>query len=341
MYGNSLNELDVTDSVRVSNPEAVKHEVLAIFSRTHQQTSNSALIRAFDLFAQLFHGLHKGYLACDTLYHDIQHSLDITLSTARLISGYQKSHRQQLTADHMLLGIVTALFHDAGYIRKSHEQHYSNGAEFTSIHVSRGAEFILEQLPAIGLGHLAERAAQIVHYTGYEKSAEELNNLIDSPEDKIVGEFVATADLITQMADRCYIEKCRDRLYPELLLAAASPFGNTGATVPSYDSSYDLLQQTPRFYHQVAKPRLERQLHNAYQYAADYFNGPNFYMARVEENIRYLERLLKHKALEKLRRQLPPNNGQSLFPFERIKEIELSRGAYDDQLHYSDLANSR
>jgi hypothetical protein len=32
-----------------------------------------------------------------------------------------------------------------------------------------------------------------------------------------LGNMLGTADIIAQMADRCYLEKCRDRLFPEFV----------------------------------------------------------------------------------------------------------------------------
>ncbi len=35
---------------------------------------------------------------------------------------------------------------------------------------------------------------------------------------KSVGNLVASPDILVQMADRCYLEKCYDRLYTEFVL---------------------------------------------------------------------------------------------------------------------------
>ena len=50
------------------------------------------------------------------------------------------------------------------------------------------------------------------------------------PRDRKLGHLLGTADLIAQMADRCYLEKCRDRLYPEFVLGGiAAATGTDGA----------------------------------------------------------------------------------------------------------------
>jgi hypothetical protein len=225
-----------------------------------------------------------------------------------------------MSADQMLLGIITALFHDAGYIRKLDENKIVNGAEHTGTHVSRGIEFMLEHLPSIGLCDISERAAQIVHLTGYEVTPQSVEP--DMPSDRLVGDIVATADLIAQMADRCYLEKCRDRLFPELTLAAESD-KRVPSPIPVYRSAEDMLLGTPSFYRLHVRKRIEFHFKSVFRYAASYFNGPNHYILKIEKTIRFLDRLIDNKQLELLKRQSPPNYGEKVFPFNKL-EILLS-----------------
>lgn len=313
------NTLDVTESICVSEPESVKREVLAIYTLSFPGVNTNRLENAFDMFAQLYQGRFPGYHACDTLYHDIQHSLDIALTTARLLRGYQKIHGI-LTADQVLLGIITALFHDSGYIRKLSDTDHDNGAEYTGSHVSRGVEFMLEHLPAIGLRDAAERAAQIVHLTGYEVKPQVV--VPDNPADRLIGDIVATADLITQMADRCYLEKCRDRLFPELTLAAEAD-SRVPSPIPVYRSADDLLFSTPSFWRLHVRKRLEYHFKSVFRYAASYFDGANCYILSIEKNIRYIEKLIDQHRFEMLRRDPPPNHGEKVFPYRRL-DILLS-----------------
>ena len=310
------NDLDVTDSVCVSDPEAVKREVLSIVTGTFPGVSTGPLEAAFTLFAQVYQGRLPGYQACDTLYHDLQHSLDITLTTARLLKGYQKVHGT-LDAEEMLLGIVTALYHDVGYIRHSDDHATKNGAEYTHTHVSRGAEFMQSHLPLIGLAATADRAKVIVHLTGYEKPPSDI--VTRNPADRLVGDMVATADLITQMADRCYLEKCRDRLFPEFVLAAANDA--PVSTLPIYSSPEALLYNTPGFYRLYVRRRLESDFKGVFKYAAAFFNGPNLYIEKLESNIRYLEKLIDKNDLSELHRRTPENYGTYVFPYEYMQQL--------------------
>ena len=77
---------------------------------------------AFDHFERLFAGEVPGYFGVDTVYHDRQHTLDITLALARLIVGYERQQESDDTrfgAERAVVGIITGLFHDVGYLRRA------------------------------------------------------------------------------------------------------------------------------------------------------------------------------------------------------------------------------
>ncbi len=82
-----------------------------------------------------------------------------------------------------------------------------------------------------------------------------------------VGHILGTADIIGQMSDRCYLEKCRDRLYPEFVLGGLArrelPNGKVQVMFTSGD---DLVHKTPVFYANASK-RLDYQLARAYEFA--------------------------------------------------------------------------
>src|SRR5204863_453233 len=84
-----LNQNDVTNRVNVEDPQRVRDAVLALFAARYPRENFNRLARAFDDFRALFEGRFSGYFACDTLYHDIRHSLDVTLAMARLIDGHE------------------------------------------------------------------------------------------------------------------------------------------------------------------------------------------------------------------------------------------------------------
>ena len=62
-----------------------------------------------------------------------------------------------LGGDRAAMGLVTALFHDSGYVRESADD-ARNGAELTTTHVARSARHLARCLPAVGLGAWVEVA---------------------------------------------------------------------------------------------------------------------------------------------------------------------------------------
>ena len=62
---------------------------------------------------------------------------------------------------------------------------------------------------------MADIAADLVHFTGYERPVKTIQ--MPSLTYRLLGNLLGSADIIAQMADRCYLEKCRDRLYPEFV----------------------------------------------------------------------------------------------------------------------------
>lgn len=301
------NDYDVTNTVQVSNPVDVRNAVWELYAKAFPGASFDKLWLAFHDFERLFTGRYPGYLGCDTTYHDIQHTLDMTLALARLMAGYERSVDQceRLGAHRAQMAIITSLFHDSGYIR--HEERdvdYVNGAEFTMYHVSRSADFLRRYLPELGLAKDAGIASMIVHFTGYELDLDEIE--LDDPRDIICGHLLGTADMIAQMADRCYLEKCRDRLYKEFVLGGvAVENARPGEYMVRYKSGQDLLEKTPVFYQQVMRDRLNLKFNRAYRYIEVLYDGHNPYIEAIRVNITHLVRIISTGNWALLRRDPP------------------------------------
>jgi len=205
------NDYDVTDQVNTTDPGSVNGEVNRIFLELYPNASTHVLNRCFRDLTRLQTGDYPGYHACDTSYHNLQHSLDVTLAMARLMDGYERTRDRssELGARLFRFGIVTALFHDIGYLRKVNDTRHKNGAEYTLKHVTRGAKFLEEYMNRIGMAELAPIASRIIHFTGYEKPIAKID--VPNLTFRLIGNMLGTADIIAQMSDRCYLEKCRDR----------------------------------------------------------------------------------------------------------------------------------
>src|SRR3954469_12120086 len=172
-----LSQNDVTNRINVERADEVRDAVLRLFSARYPGSDFAPLKRGFDDVHALFEGTYPGYLACDTLYHDLRHTLDMSLAMARLIDGHERScaPQERLGPRRAALGVLIALLHDCGYLRRASESGVENGAVFTKIHVSRSADFISSYLPRIGFGAESAVAAQLVHFTGYEMEIEDIH----------------------------------------------------------------------------------------------------------------------------------------------------------------------
>src|ERR1700738_526288 len=267
MHDLRRNDYDVTNSIQVSSTAAVTAAVRELFTAAFPGEAFDRVAVSFEEFDKLFTGRMPGYHGGGTGYHDRQHSLDMTLAMARLLVGHERTveTRMRFGADRVVMALVTSLFHDAGYIREFNDREHSNGAEFTLYHVTRSARFLARYLPSVGLENWVPVATRIVHFTGYEIKLNMIQ--LADPKDRKLGHLLGTADLIAQMADRCYLEKCGDRLYTAFVLGgiAAVP-GRHGALQVRYSSGLDLLRQTPKFVRETFVGRLQGEFEHAYRY---------------------------------------------------------------------------
>jgi len=306
MYEFRRNDYDVTNSVQVSSTVAVSKAVRELFAAAWPGESFEKVAVAFEEFERLFSGRMPGYHGVDTVYHDRQHSLDMTLAMARLLVGYEGSADAPVRfgAERAVMALVTSLFHDAGYIREIGDRQHRNGAEFTLYHVTRSARFLARFLPTVGLESWVPVSTRIVHFTGYEIKLSQIQ--LSDGKDRKLGHLLGTADLIAQMADRCYLEKCRDRLYPEFVLGGiAAAQGSDGIMQVRYSSGLDLLRQTPRFVRETRVERLEGEFEHAYRYLEALFGGKNPYLEAIDRNLVYLHRILRAERWRLLRRNPP------------------------------------
>ncbi len=318
------SDFDVTNTVQVSSPGAVLAAVEKLFRGTWPELAMEPLARAFAHFERLFAGEVEGFHGVDTVYHDRQHTLDITLALARLIVGFERQadEQQRLGAERALVGLITGLFHDVGYLRRADDTDSRNGAEFTRTHVSRGARFLTDYLPEVGLGHWIPVVTEIIHFTGYEMPFARIEAAVPDPRDITLGHLLGTADMIAQMADRCYLEKCRDRLYAEFVLGGvALPFSDGNPQV-KYASGLDLLRQTPDFVMDVRTKRLDREFHRAYQYLDVLYGGHNPYMESIDRNVEYLRAVLRSENWQLLRRR-PPIFAATADPMSTMRGLML------------------
>jgi len=318
------SDYDVTNTVQVSSVSATRQAVEDLYVKQWPEGDFAPVADAFEFVEHLFAGEIPGYLGIDTVYHDRQHTLDNVLAMARLLVAWERSRplEWRMGAERAAVGLITSLFHDAGYVRETGET-VSNGAELTRTHVSRSARVLGRFLPTVGLAHWVPVATQLVHFTGYEVPLEGIRAV--DPRDRKLGHLLGTADLLAQFSDRCYLEKCRDRLYPEFVLAGmAHGRGPDGRVVVHYASGIDLLRRTPMFVSATRRERLEGAFEGSYRLMEVLYAGRNPYIEAIDGMMSFLQQVLRTGNWPLLRRQ-PPVFTRDPNPMPAVRSLMVRK----------------
>jgi len=320
------SHFDVTNTIRVSDPREVAREVTRLLRALYPGADLKPVEQAFDTFTRIYTGTLPGYHGCDTWYHDAQHSLDVALAMVRLLDGHERSagKRGALGERRAQLGIIGALFHDVGYIRRQEETQIHNGAELTLCHVTRSGEFLADFLPTVGFAREAAMARQMVHFTGYEMPLDAIR--VRGAKDRRLGFLLGTADLVAQMSDREYPEKCRSFLYHEFEACGLAGKPQPGKPAPLYSSPEDLLRKTPEFAAKLFKERLDGYFEGAYRYIERHFGGQNPYLAEIRRHVDYIRRVVETGRLELLRRHPESINAHALRGLMGVQLARQPRG---------------
>jgi len=295
--------LDVTGTVSIADPRAVAQASAGILDRTFGPDSydRRLLDETFALVGRLFAGEHPGYLTCDMPYHDLRHSLDTSLVVARFVAGYQCEHAatsEGLSPEAGLLAVVLGALHDTGYIRKQSEAALA-GAQLTAEHEARGVEFAEAYLRTTSLAAHAELAGLILA----TRLATDPEVLLSNRDAGVaaLGRMLGAADLLSQMSDSVYLERCYWHLYPELVLAGADRVrGPQGDEQPLFRDAFELVAKTPAFYQYVARKRLERDFRQVAGHLAAHFDGADPYASAVAANVSRAEQIVADGRPERL-----------------------------------------
>ena len=302
------SKVDVTGNIDLENPRAVLAAIEALFDRRFGcDWPREALARAMTEVVCAYAGDYPGLLGCDTPYHDLRHTLDVTLAMARIIDGHEASGLRQgapLGGELATVGVLLALFHDIGYLRQTGEENLI-GAQLVSGHELRGAEFAAAFFRRAGLApHVP--LARLIMATAFK---ENLDALFAAHHDEAVSLacMIASADLLSQLADRCYPERCRDFLFPEFVDGGLDrSVESNGVERVHYASAEDLLRKTPGFLESVVVNRLEHDLRGVYRYLEDHFSGQNLYLNAMFSTITFLKEVVHSDDFSRLRRQPQP-----------------------------------
>lgn len=278
----SLKDVKLHDLVEIEEPEAVFDEIAVILALISPGFDIDRVRSAFRLILRIYRGNHPLYRHCTTHYHDLRHTTDAFLATARLAHGASISNGDFRERD-ITVALVAALFHDAGYIQDKDDME-GTGAKFTLYHVQRSMEFLTRHGAEIGFSEeeIKDGATMILH-TDIKRALPD--SVYPSPTVELFGRLLNAADLMGQMADRVYLEKL-------LFLYHEYKEGNVG----EYDSEVDIIRKTPAFMEymnqRIAPVSDLVQRFMTAHFASRWNISANLYLDAIKRHKKYLEEIL-------------------------------------------------
>lgn len=277
--------------VDTRDPDAVCRYIADVFKGLGWEGSEAVLTRLFDDVTKMFTGRWPGYRAIDMRYHDYEHSLQATVCLVEMLQGRHREGAQPvLTQRDAELGVMSALLHDAGFLREKDDTG-GTGAKYTFIHESRSCDHARNYLPSLGVG-----ASEIDDVCTAIACTGPRNRIADHsfrrPEAHIIACLLVTADYLSQMSASNYVEKL-NILYSEFKEA----FDTAGVPAEKrpYHSVPELLSKTPDFWEKFVRPMLENEAGAMFKYLAGP-NQTNSYIAAVEANIAEVRRRIAASA---------------------------------------------
>ncbi|MBI5622501.1 MAG: hypothetical protein HY924_01845 [Elusimicrobia bacterium] len=274
------------DFVSMADPDAVWLEIAHLVRLISPKADVKGLKTVFTDIRGLFAGRYPGYRACNTEYHDLQHTTDTLLAMVRLMHGAAVEGKRFTDRD-LALGLVAALTHDTGYIQEESDRE-GTGAKYTDCHVDRSARFMAAYCAKRGFpSDFSPACASILGCTGLHIAIDGV--AFESENAGLLGRMLGAGDILGQMADRCYLEK---------LLFLFYEFQE--GRISGFKDEYDLLAKTIKFY-DVTRFRLEGELGGVHRYMRPHFRerwsvDKDVYAEVIERHISYLRKnLSKHR----------------------------------------------
>jgi hypothetical protein len=276
--------------VSTKDPTLVAREVQAAYKAMFPQGDLLFVPRVFGWAMECFTGHYADYQAVDAYYHDFEHTLQGTLCMVYLLRGRQRANAQPPLTQRMFeLGLTAILLHDTGYLKKRTDTE-GTGAKYTATHVARSTRFAAQLLGEKGYTAEDIKSVQnMIRCTGVDAVLSDIP--FQNELEKITGFTLGTADLLGQMAADDYVEKL-PVLFEEFAEAGRNATSQT-KFVNLFSNAKDLLHKTPNFWDKYVKAKLVGGFGGQHLYINDpYPDGPNFYMDKIESNIRRLREVI-------------------------------------------------
>ncbi|MBN1412863.1 MAG: hypothetical protein JW969_18625 [Spirochaetales bacterium] len=262
--------------------KTVLKEAKSIFLNYYTKAGFNNVIKIYKGIKNLFEGKFPGYQACNTEYHNLDHTMATFLTTIRLLDGYNinKNVIPEPVAVNLL---IATFFHDTGYIQEEGDIE-GTGAKYTSNHVERSMDFLKNHHQKFRISpEDTEMITRIIQCTGLNADISTIT--FSSIDEKTAGVILGTADLLGQMADRTYLEK---------LLFLYYEFRE--AEIPGYHTEFDILRKTVDFY-EITKKKFTTDfmgvyIFDRYHFQKRYNIDRNLYLEAIDRHIAYLHKII-------------------------------------------------
>jgi hypothetical protein len=196
----------------------------------------------------------------DALYHDIEHTMLVTLAGHDIIMG--RSLLLPTTSTDYANFILGCLIHDIGYVRgvlqgDDGDQYVadangrtvrlprgSSDAALAPYHVDRSKLFALERLSTVEMVDAA-RIARAIEYTRVPYAPASNNDDLNDEE----GLLLRAADLVGQLGDPNYMRKATALFHEFDEVGMNKTFG--------YETPADIVYRYPQFYWNTVAPQVQ------------------------------------------------------------------------------------
>ena len=266
-------------------PEDIYKEIKFIISLMVDDFDYDFLDLSFENTEKIFTGRFPGYQASNTSYHNLDHTMAVSLALLRLTHGMFKEKNIIFTPEILECGVIAAFFHDAGLIQRASDQE-GTGAKYTKFHEERSILFVQEYLNSVGRSEkMSNCCGQMIRCTKLSNAPSQLD--FESEEVKQMSYILGTADIVAQMADRVYLERL-PLLFDEL----------KEGDIPGYQSTVDIYHQTVTFFNEVIRNRLYVEFDGIVEAMRFHFIerwniDQNLYLNAIDNNINYIKYLNK------------------------------------------------
>lgn len=279
-------------------------EILDLAYVIHPDIDVHQISRINNDITAIFNGTFPGFRVSNPTYHNLRHTRLVALAVTRLFHGLWSDGRI-FDAETLIQGLLSAFFHDTGMLL-SEADNARTGAHYIKGHEIRSISFLQRYVEVTALpSFYTENCAAIIRCTELYKGIDHIRNL---PEEiQLAGHIVGSADILSQMADRYYLERL-PLLFQE----------QKDGSAHEYNTPLELMQSTADFYRTTVSFRLQTLFSDVSHAMRSHFRArwqidEDLYTAAILKNISYLESVIvrckaEQECVKRHLRRIPPTS---------------------------------